>query len=259
MTTNPDEAPLSPDGTQRWNGSEWVPVDASVPDGALRSPDGRHWWNGVGWVPIPQSQPAATSTTTTSPTSASLHWRGGILGADETQLTVTGDGAAALAFPYAALLRVYVDDRLSGPTITLQLATGLRAYEDCEPRESAVSLVALLRSHGVSVEERRWGTAGSVHTSTTAASASSAAVSHGFVEDLYRGPQRRWYSDNRRVAYGLLWSFYSVVLVVAFFQQMAMDQVGTAIIALAVGVLTVTYAYRIWTWRARRLWLLVIF
>jgi hypothetical protein len=74
-----------------------------------------------------------------------------------------------------------------------------------------------------------------------------------------------------------LWTFYTVVLLLGglYFLQQAVapprpDPLGLSapndvgsdvagwLVMWAIAALTGTYAYRIWTWRARRLWLLII-
>ena len=72
------------------------------------------------------------------------------------------------------------------------------------------------------------------------------------------GP-RHWYGNVRRVFYGGLWSFYTVVLALAFFQLLSNGSFSSALLSAALGLFTGVYAYRIWTWRARHLWLLIFF
>ena len=73
------------------------------------------------------------------------------------------------------------------------------------------------------------------------------------------GRPRHWYGNGRRVFYGSLWSFYTVLLVVAFVQLMSNGSFTSALLSAGLAFLTGFYSYRIWTWRARRLWLLIIF
>lgn len=69
---------------------------------------------------------------------------------------------------------------------------------------------------------------------------------------------RHPYGNGRRVCYGSLWAFYTVVLVLGGFFSLVNGQVE-GLVALVLGALTGRYAYRIWTWQARRLWFLIIF
>lgn len=70
---------------------------------------------------------------------------------------------------------------------------------------------------------------------------------------------RRRYGHGRRVFYGGLWSFYTVVLAIAFVQFLSNGSITSALFSAGLGLLTGVYAYRIWTWRARHLWLLIFF
>lgn len=72
------------------------------------------------------------------------------------------------------------------------------------------------------------------------------------------GYQRR-YGNGRRVFYGSLWTLYTVILFAAVIGGMSNGSVGAALLCVVLGCLTGMYAYRIWTWRARRLWLLILF
>jgi len=67
------------------------------------------------------------------------------------------------------------------------------------------------------------------------------------------------YSNNKRVGYGLLWAGWTTILVVAGFSGLFGGQILAGLIALAFGALAGRYAYRIWTWRARRLLFFIIF
>lgn len=70
---------------------------------------------------------------------------------------------------------------------------------------------------------------------------------------------RHRYGNGRRVFYGGLWSFYTIVLAIAFFHFLSIGEFPTALFSGGVALLIGNYAYRIWTWRARRLWLLIFF
>jgi len=70
---------------------------------------------------------------------------------------------------------------------------------------------------------------------------------------------RRWYGNGRRIFYGSLWSFYTVLLAIVFVQLLSKGSFTSALLSAGLALLTGFYAYRIWTWQARRLWLLIIF
>lgn len=70
---------------------------------------------------------------------------------------------------------------------------------------------------------------------------------------------RRWYGNVRRVLYGSLWSFYTVLLVFSFFHFLSIGEIGTGLFSGVLALLIGNYAYRIWTWRARHLWFLIFF
>lgn len=70
---------------------------------------------------------------------------------------------------------------------------------------------------------------------------------------------RRRYGHGRRIFYGGLWSLYTVALAAAFIHFASVGSLSTALFSAALGLLTGIYAYRIWTWRARHLWILIIF
>ena len=70
---------------------------------------------------------------------------------------------------------------------------------------------------------------------------------------------QHWYGNGRRIAYGSLWVFWTVMLVVVGFSLLSNGSALYGLIALALAVLTGRYAWRIWTWQARRLIFLIIF
>jgi hypothetical protein len=72
------------------------------------------------------------------------------------------------------------------------------------------------------------------------------------------GFQRR-YGNGRRVFYGSLWTLYTFLLICAVVGGLSSGSVGLALVAVVLACLTGMYAYRIWTWQARRLWLLILF
>lgn len=73
------------------------------------------------------------------------------------------------------------------------------------------------------------------------------------------GLPRRRYGNGRRVFYGGLWSLYTLVLALACIHFLSVGPFSAAFFSAVIGLLTSIYAYRIWTWRARHLWILIIF
>ncbi|MEV4050172.1 hypothetical protein AB0J55_03200 [Amycolatopsis sp. NPDC049688] len=67
------------------------------------------------------------------------------------------------------------------------------------------------------------------------------------------------YSQGKRAFYGLTWTFWTIVLIIAAFTMFNTDLVGQGFLALALSGATGYYAYRIWTWQARRLVFFIIF
>lgn len=66
-------------------------------------------------------------------------------------------------------------------------------------------------------------------------------------------------SQGKRLFYGLLWSCWTLLLGLG--GLLALPHGNTfmgALLALGLAVLTGRYAYRIWTWQARRLIILII-
>jgi hypothetical protein len=70
--------------------------------------------------------------------------------------------------------------------------------------------------------------------------------------------RRQPYSDGKRLAYGLLWAGWTVVLTIAGFALLFGGQILPGLIALVLAVVAGRYDYRIWTWRARRLLFFII-
>lgn len=70
---------------------------------------------------------------------------------------------------------------------------------------------------------------------------------------------RRRYGNGRRVFYGGLWSFYTLLFAIGFVSLLSAGNVGAGFLSAGLALLTGIYAYRIWTWRARHLWLLIFF
>ncbi|MEV6647207.1 hypothetical protein [Amycolatopsis sp. NPDC051371] len=69
----------------------------------------------------------------------------------------------------------------------------------------------------------------------------------------------RPYSEGRRVGYGLLWTAWTVVLMIAGFTMMGQSTVFGGLLALALSALAGRYAWRIWTWQAKRLIFFIVF
>lgn len=66
------------------------------------------------------------------------------------------------------------------------------------------------------------------------------------------------YGPGRRALYGVMWAFYSAVLVIGGFVSLANgDFFG--LLELALAALTIRYDYKIWTYQARRLWFFILF
>lgn len=67
------------------------------------------------------------------------------------------------------------------------------------------------------------------------------------------------YSEAKRFGYGLLWTGWTVLLTIAGFSLLPHGStVLSGLIALALATITGRYAYRIWTWRAKRLIFFII-
>jgi hypothetical protein len=67
------------------------------------------------------------------------------------------------------------------------------------------------------------------------------------------------YSQGKRAFYGLTWTFWTIALVAGAFTMFNAEMVGQGLLALALSAATAYYAYRIWTWQARRLIFFIIF
>jgi len=63
----------------------------------------------------------------------------------------------------------------------------------------------------------------------------------------------RPYGNGRRVFYGLLWTGWTAVFVIGGLGVLFGGQILAGVAGLVIGGFTGRYAYRIWTWRARRL------
>jgi hypothetical protein len=69
----------------------------------------------------------------------------------------------------------------------------------------------------------------------------------------------RRYGNGRRVFYAGLWGFYTVALICGFVGSVAQANAGAALLCLVLAAVTGNYTWRIWTYRARHLWLLIFF
>ena len=67
------------------------------------------------------------------------------------------------------------------------------------------------------------------------------------------------YSQGKRAFYGLTWTFWTLVLIIGAFTMFTTNMVGQGLVALALAGATGYYAYRIWTWQARRLVFFIVF
>jgi len=61
------------------------------------------------------------------------------------------------------------------------------------------------------------------------------------------------YSQGKRAFYGLTWTFWTVALMIGAFTLFGAEKTGQGLLALAASGGAGYYAYRIWTWQARRL------
>jgi hypothetical protein len=67
------------------------------------------------------------------------------------------------------------------------------------------------------------------------------------------------YSEGKRLGYGLLWSGWTLLLVIAGFSLLPHGStVFSGLLAFALAIITGRYAYRIWTWQAKRLIFFII-
>jgi hypothetical protein len=67
------------------------------------------------------------------------------------------------------------------------------------------------------------------------------------------------YSEGKRLCYGLLWTGWTLLLTIAGFSLLPHGStVFSGLIAFALAIITGRYAYRIWTWQARRLIFFII-
>ena len=82
-------------------------------------------------------------------------------------------------------------------------------------------------------------------------------------EQLYGEGLIKPYSQFSRFAYGSWWTFITVVIAIASFGALFAGGGGGVLWGLfigpALGFLAGRYAYRLWTWQARRLVFFIIF
>jgi hypothetical protein len=67
------------------------------------------------------------------------------------------------------------------------------------------------------------------------------------------------YSQGKRAFYGILWAFWTAVLLIAGISAVAASSAGIGLLMLVLGIVTAAYDWRIWTWQAKHLWFLIIF
>jgi hypothetical protein len=70
--------------------------------------------------------------------------------------------------------------------------------------------------------------------------------------------RRTPYSQGRRAFYGVMWAAWTAVFAIGGFSLLFSHQILSGLVALALAGLSGRYDYRIWTWRARRLWFFII-
>ena len=67
------------------------------------------------------------------------------------------------------------------------------------------------------------------------------------------------YSEGKRLGYGLLWTGWTLLLGIGGFSLLPHGStVLSGLIAFALAIITGRYAYRIWTWQAKRLIFFII-
>ncbi len=72
-------------------------------------------------------------------------------------------------------------------------------------------------------------------------------------------PTARPYSEGKRLFYGLLWSGWTLLLAIAGFSLLPHGStIFSGLLAFALAIITGRYAYRIWTWQAKRLIFFII-
>ncbi|GAB3136061.1 hypothetical protein GCM10027258_09510 [Amycolatopsis stemonae] len=74
------------------------------------------------------------------------------------------------------------------------------------------------------------------------------------------GPaETRPYSEASRAGYGLLWTVWTVVLAIGGFVLLGHGSVFAGLVGLVLAALALRYAWRIWTWQAKRLIFFIVF
>jgi hypothetical protein len=67
------------------------------------------------------------------------------------------------------------------------------------------------------------------------------------------------YSNGKRAFYGLTWTFWTILLIIGGFALLTQSMVGQGLLGWGLAVITMRYAFRIWTWQARHLVFFIIF
>lgn len=70
---------------------------------------------------------------------------------------------------------------------------------------------------------------------------------------------RRPYSEAKRIGYGLVWVTWTLLLFLSTCLNFSGGDFLAGLVCLALTVIAGRYAYRIWTYKARRLWILIVF
>jgi hypothetical protein len=69
----------------------------------------------------------------------------------------------------------------------------------------------------------------------------------------------RPYSEAKRAGYGLLWTAWTIVLTIGGFVALSNASVFPGLVGLVLAALSLRYAWRIWTWQAKRLIFFIVF
>lgn len=78
------------------------------------------------------------------------------------------------------------------------------------------------------------------------------------IESRQHAPVRP-YSHGKRAFYGSTWTIWTILLFVGGSTLLGQEMIGGSLLAFALCGLTLRYAYRIWTWQARRLIFFIVF
>jgi hypothetical protein len=72
-------------------------------------------------------------------------------------------------------------------------------------------------------------------------------------------PAARPYSEGKRLFYGLVWTGWTLLLAIAGCSLLPHGStIFSGLLAFALAIITGRYAYRIWTWQAKRLIFFII-